>query len=538
MMQDHTRILFGTITTLLLMGCSDPIDRGQATTSRERFSTGNVELVTVHIVGDLLFRGCDVTQDPFGLACRWASFLACQARGFVGGLGPVEIGAVEAQVVCVGSAVAAYREVSYSGMCDHGRHSTIYCDSLAHRSCKTAGYATSSGVVGANANVVGVLCLSASVAADVPTNLGQLRASATYPSCDAQSVWGPRNGCQHHAHRLCRARGHAASVGVVEYDAGTQNAAVSCVQGATNSGGFGHGPLGLERPLALGANVLGSRVPGPHATNTPDVLVNTNPFPVLIRRVDYGSNYDGRHGYSRDTCFYLNRMMIYQADDNDDGELFCTYSDAAQDPAQVFGDLGVLVKPGERIAFHATPRWGHDAAGVPFAQNFYSWAVVQVSQASGAIPVRRVRFPRWDTGYSVGPSELTIVAGNESNSPPPASVPPGKPSRSSNAWHLVQQATWIRGVSVFISQGQASGTQGLRACLRVVQQGGANIQPPHCIEVSGDTFGPHSFPGGSAMIRLDRLVPAGALVGVDFTLRSATPTHMDFVGYVWLQQAP
>lgn len=500
------------------------------------------ETIQAHNVADLLLNGCDVVSDSFSLSCRWASFRACQARGFAGGSGPVEIGPLYSQITCVSNASGMYREVGYEGGCNHLEHSSIFCDSRARRECVSHGSRTSIGVVAANGSVVGTLCLNAgSGAAEVSTTLAELLATNPgYPVCNGTSVVGNANGCQHHAHRVCVAKGYSGSFGVQEFDSATGNAAIVCVQAPMRNDVI-NGPQGLERALVLGDNVVGSFVPGPHETNTPDVVVNSTGRPLLVRRIDYGSNYDGSRGYSRDTCIYLNRGGIYQFDDNDDGEIVCTYSDVAKDPVQNFRETGILLRPGERLIFHATPRWGRDESGNPNGLHKFVWAKLLVSEVNpGLIPVRRIRFPKWDTGYSVNGS-LMIAAGNESASPEPSSVPPDKPKRNSNWWYLSSDEVVIRGMSIFMSQGQPDGVQGAKACLRVVRQGGANLIEPRCFDIRDDRFGPHTFDtifgsaqGGSAFIRFDQHVPAGALIGMDITFSTDSPTHLDFVGYVWL----
>lgn len=347
------------------------------------------------------------------------------------------------------------------------------------------------------------------------------------------------SACRRAGDALCRARGFTSGTGPVQV--GPVFTLVACQPVRAVISEIVAGPLGKERPMKVGANKLGGFVGGADEVIPPDVFYNAGTEPLLLRNVSFDTTYRGQHGYSRDACLYLNQVMIWQSDANLDGEIACTYSDMPTDPTLSFRDAGVVVMPGERIAFQATPRWGRDAAGRPLALGHFSWANIDVTAVGSSFPVSRVRFPRWDTAYDVTGS-LTIEAGNNTASPAPATVPAGKPARNSNDWFVAQRATTIRGMSLFMSNGVPAGVQRGKACLRVVAQGGANIVPPRCVEIAADKFGPATFaamagstPEGSAFLRFDQAVPAGALVGVDISFSSPSRGGLDLAAYVWME---
>ncbi|MBK8212180.1 MAG: hypothetical protein IPK71_00400 [Myxococcales bacterium] len=347
--------------------------------------------------------------------------------------------------------------------------------------------------------------------------------------------------CRTAGDSVCRSRGFTSGTGPVEV--GPVFTTIACQPIRNVASGIVSGPLGKERPMKLGLNKLGGYVAGSDQVIPPDVFYNGGTEPLLMRNVAFGSNYPGQYGYSRDACLYLNEINIWQSDTSLNGEISCTYSDVATDPTLSFRDAGIVVMPGDRIAFQATPRWGLNAAGQPRGLGYFSWANIEVSTVGSSFPVSRIRFPKWDTAYDVTGS-LTIEAGNTTASPAPATVPSTKPKRNSNEWYVSPKATTIRGISLFMSTGEPAGVQSGKACLRIVQQGGANIVPPRCVEISADKFGPATFaamagstPEGSAFLRFDQAVPAGALIGVDLSFATQSRGGLDLAAYVWLEGA-
>lgn len=499
-----------------------------------------------HNVSDLLFRNCSVAADPFGLKCRSAVNLACQALGYAGGGGIVEIGKAASSGLCINKSVGEYVEIPYANQCTHSQHSSIHCDSLAQRTCVSRGFATSSGVVSANPSVVGTFCLPSALSAAVNSNFAEIvAANPSVNACNRESALANESTCDHNASRACRTRGFELGFGVVE--ASDSNAIISCVRTAKSVSFQLAEPTWYEKKaIKIGENIAGGFVaPGlEFETIQAEAIVNKFPFPVLVRKVEYGHNYEGPRAYSRDSCLFLNRGFIGQFDDNDDGEVGCVYSDEKESPTQDFKDLGLILYPGEQLIFQGTPQWGKEPDGTPHAVGSFAWAKIQVSKMSpDTIPVRRVRFPQYDTITPVGTEKVRIDAGNTSEFPPVVKTAPEKPLRNSNRWYVNPSDTHIRGMTIFMSLGQPAGIQSVSACLRVVQQGGLDLAPPKCMTLSDDKFGPHTFnrvfgadQNGSALLRFDRFVPAGALIGIDFEYSTETPTNLDFAGYVWLEK--
>src|SRR5262249_22304565 len=112
----------------------------------------------------------------------------------------------------------------------------------------------------------------------------------------------------------------------------------------------------------------------------------------------------------------------------------------------------------------------------------------------------------------------------------PATTISGFPNVNANPWYVAPAHTAVRGITVFAGTTEAFS-------VRVVWQGGAPVSPP--VTISLETYPPYSaFQNG--FIPLDIDVPAGALIGVDFTL-PVTPAggaFDDFGGYLWLDQRP
>jgi hypothetical protein len=533
--------------TLLQAGCALEVPAPDAPAPAEReagLQSNPVVLQRTHIQRDLYWRGCNAFE-PYSLACRWAANLRCQELGYASGYGVVEVDQVIADVLCVPASLGTYREFPYGDACTSSDPTSIHCQSRARRECLREGYMGATGVIGANPNVIATTCLKPGPELRA-TSLGALQAANPQePRCTSAGIISG-NGCQHNTHRWCRSLGYSAGFGPQEYDAATGAAGVICTGGVQDTAGlYRPGTFdGYERAAVLGDNVLG----GPAFAWNParlealtygDSLYNAFPHPILVRKISSGSSYPGPV-FSKDACLYLNRPATYQFDDNDDGEVNCTYSDTAQHPTVDLLNRGLVLYPGERVVFQATPQWG--AGG----QGHHAWTTLHITAPDGVTaPLRRVRFPKWDTAYSVN-GTLYVGAGynGAASVNTPSAVPPGKPLQESNWWYPVPRHTAIRGLSVFLSNGQAPGVQGVSACVRVVYQGGAPVRPPICFDFQGDLIGPSSFPGnnpgvpGSAFIPMDVDVPAGVLLGIDFTLRnpSGTPLAMDFAGYLWLDQ--
>jgi hypothetical protein len=486
-------------------------------------------LQRVHIARDLLPKACNFSN-PFSISCRWAAYLACVERGFVGGTGPVEYQYSVADILCVPASQGTYREFAYAQGCNTGNLESIFCDSLTRRECLQAGFVSSVGVIGANAVNVGTVCLSAgSSLTEVTASGAELEAAGTTGTCQTGQI-GTVNRCQQGAHRLCRQKGFDLGFGPLEY--GNGEALMACALGAVDTGGLSLSSTfdGYERAAQLGVNVLGAPAFAGNLIYA-DVLFNNFSYSLLVQKFETFSDFVAPLGgtYSRDMCFFLNRGGIFQYDDNDDGEVTCVYSDGATQPVADMLQAGLLLKPGERLAFQGTPDWSSSGP----SNNAWAHLTVKALQ-SGDIPVRRVRFPRWDTAYSVD-SSLAIPAGTVGTAVVPAVVPPGKPLESSNGWYSVASATTIQGVTIFMSNGQAVGNQKVHFCVRVTQ-GGIDIVTPSCNTLEADLFTPAAYPNGSAFFPLNLAVPQSASVGVDFTFTTATPTALDFAAYLWLLQ--
>ncbi len=257
---------------------------------------------------------------------------------------------------------------------------------------------------------------------------------------------------------------------------------------------------------------------------TADGIINNYNYPIMITSIVPKSNYVG-NSYSRDMCFYLNRNGIFQFDNSDDGESMCTYSGQSSDPSIMFRpNAGYLLNPGERFYFQGTPQWGSSGVGLHVMAKIVVAAVGRES-----IPLRRVRFPKWDTNY---PATRVPAGCVDATCATPRTVPPGKPAISSNWWYKPAASTYIRGVSFFANNKRISG------CIRVTQNG-QNIRTPWCFDFREHVPGPELFSNvfgiyqnGSSFVPLDISVPAGAAVGLDYTLGDGG----DLAAYVYLDQ--
>lgn len=426
---------------------------------------------------------------------------------------------------------------------------SIYCESLSRRSCIQQGYTTSVGVIGANPSVIATICLNGPTVYDNIhfQSVSELSDAAKDPSCNVQAV-GSGQGCQHSIHRFCQTKGYTTGFSVLEYDSNSGDGSVSCAQAQFVDSGLRYNDC-TERPAKIGQMVMGGAALAGDLIYA-DAIVNNFNYPILIKKMSPVSSFvaDDPASYTKDMCFYLNRGHTYQSDDNDDGEFSCTYSEEQASPSIDFGSSrGLLLKPGERFIFQGSPQWGANGHG-NHGEGLYAGAQITITplESSGAIGMRRIRFPRWDTSYSVsgGNVPLAVPAGCNTNdcASTPLGVPPDKPLRNSNDWYVVSNATAIRGVSLFLGSAKVAGTQRFKGCVRVVQQGGVDIRSPVCFDVSDVSFGPSTFnrvfgaqQNGSSFINLDIDVPTGALIGIDFDLSSDSPGSMDFGAYLWLQ---
>jgi hypothetical protein len=216
----------------------------------------------------------------------------------------------------------------------------------------------------------------------------------------------------------------------------------------------------------------------------------------------------------------------------------CNYSAEQAKPGMHYSQWGrgVVLNPGDRLIFQATPQWNSGGTGL------YAVSTVTFAAVGSSVPMMRVRFPAWDSGYNVSGGPLLIPAGCDAGCAihpskiPPQMITPGEsPSEypSSNNWYVSPVHTAIRGITIFANTS-------VSGYVRVVQQGGQNISTPYFFTL-GSPLGPSAFnqafgaeQNGSSYVPLDIDVPAGALIGIDFTLQSSG----DFGGYLWLDQRP
>ncbi|MBI5546521.1 MAG: hypothetical protein HY901_21785 [Deltaproteobacteria bacterium] len=503
-------------------------------------------MLKAHVMEDLHSRGCDVWS-PYSMACRWASFEFCRAQGFAGGFGASELVSSGATVTCLGEPIAEYREVPYSGLCTMSNPNSLFCDSVARRGCQTQGFESSVGVIGFNGSVVATMCLKSSALVEELGGVPESELFNAFSGSCSVSALVDGNSCQPNVKRLCNARGFDTGFEVLEFDSNSHTAIVVCARRSSYDQSFAQqdergfveiGGPGFKRPARHGVNLVGGATFADPITYI-DGIFNDQGTPLLVKRMAPQTSFRAAStfGYSRDSCFYLNQGDIWQHDENDDGEVTCTYSETVDSSVTDFRDRGLLLRPGEALLFQGTADWSGSSGQ-------YTWAEVTGAPVTGSdAPGRRVRFPKWDTGYVIpGGGRVSIPAGCTGGCPPtPTTVPAGKPLENSNWWYAAPEATHIRGISIFLSSGTAPGTQGAEACLRVVQQGGQDIRTPWCFSLSGDHFSPASYDqafgaqqSGSNFVALDVDVPQGALIGFDFALVSPGGGGMDLAGYVWL----
>lgn len=510
-------------------------------------------LVQVHALEDLRGlngeKGCDIWR-PLSPYCRWAGFIYCATHGYAGGAGPVEWTHSMATISCIPSKAGAYLEVPYSGECHSTAPGSFACAALSRTGCKAKGFKTSNGVIGANSNVIATICLKGENVFDSIqfSSIEELNAADPNDKGCTRDTLIQGEGCQHVVHRYCQMKGYGTGYGVLEFNDSLNNGSVSCAKTQFIENGMARSTVidGYERPAKIGSMVMGGASFAGDLTYQ-DAIINQFPYPILVNSVAPVSSFVGnaQTPYSKDLCFYLGRPGTFQYDDNDDGEVACTYSEEKDTPSVNFGSQrGLLLRPGERLTFQGTPQWQSGGRG-PSGEGLYAGSTVTISKAApGTIGMRRVRFPRWDTAYNVpaANSPIHVYAGCDSAQCPavPVMVPPGKPKISSNSWYLAPQPTSIRGVSFFTGASQTVGVQHFKGCIRVVKQGGANIREPWCFDIADKEFGPSTFnrifgalQNGSSFVPLDIDVPAGALVGVDFTLLSESSGALDIAAYVW-----
>lgn len=505
-----------------------------------RLSPRPVILRRVHLAREVSPLGCDVYEAE-SLACREAGLALCTQAGYASGGGPVQEHHTIAELPCVDA--GQLREYAFTQTCSAAAPTSIFCSSLARRSCREEGFATSLGVVGAGPAGIRTVCVDMSTdIVELPTTFSAIEAALPdNAACTSQAAIDGI-GCRDNAQRLCASQGYDVGFGPLEYDAVGGSAVVACARSSADDAGLVRAPGvdGFERAARIGTNVLGGPgwaerfYPGAGHVTLGDAIVNQFDQPIAIRRFATATTYvpvPPDTSYTRDACLDLNRVLIFQADDNDDGELTCVYTDAAEAPVVDLGEAGAVLAPGERVIFQGQPQAGS-------TQHDQITAELEVTFADDARPVRRVRFPRWDTAYMVS-DEVSVPAGSVGTDNVPLIVPAEKPLQESNAWYPVTTARSIRGVSIFLSNGTPAGVQGVEACVRVAAADGADLMNPACFELSADRFSPAMYeaafgPGGAGFLPLDLSVPAGAQVGVDFRLHSEAPGAMDFAAFVWL----
>ncbi len=110
--------------------------------------------------------GCTAAT-PFGKDCFAAADFECRQRGAVGGYGPVEFTAPNAQIACLsgpqlGRFALGWGELAaHQPACDGGAQ--IFgteCASAIHRACRARGFLSGVGPVQNNAQIAGVVCVA------------------------------------------------------------------------------------------------------------------------------------------------------------------------------------------------------------------------------------------------------------------------------------------------------------------------------------------------------------------------------------------
>lgn len=497
-----------------------------------------VDLIQVHIGEDLWQRSCDI-WNPTSLACHWASYNYCLSQGYAGGYGPVTTSSATAEgysiasVVCLSSAAADYHEFAYAGDCTSDNPLSIACASEARHTCLGQGYAGASGVIGANANNIATMCLKSTVTANAAVSFSSLAeiqaADPADTTCTASAVTDS-SGCQMAAQQYCLQKGYGAGFGVAEYDAATQNGDVICAQAQSvqkqvqtdpQTGRWG-------RPVVLGTHVMGGPILANGTSTYPDVIFNAFSYPVLVTSAQPGlfqglvSNLTS----AGDSCFDMSGATVNGFDTSFGSsgltfaELMCSYpSTASTIPAMNYGDFnrGVILNPGESLIYQGTR--------TSSATGYYNFSTVTFSAVGASTPMMRVRFPRNDQSWIGTPGMLTVPAGCDDATcavQPNHTISPFT-NVASNSWYQATQATSIQGITVY-------GTTNMSFTIRIVQQGGSPLVAPTTINLAEvSTFAS----GQSSFIPLNINVPAGALVGIDFTLPVNAGPGDDFAGYLW-----
>jgi len=518
-----------------------------------RQAQASAELRNVHIGEDLVQRGCDV-WNPFSLQCRGASFLYCRSNGYEGGYGPLEYSGNLAIVACLKAVDADYMEIAYGGSCAFANPSSLSCQNHALEACLNSGYIGAAGVIGANPNVIATMCLkrrSGAKADVVFSSISELQdQNPGVLSCNRDGII-QGSGCQHNVHRFCVSKGFGTGFDVSNFD-GVQSGSVVCTRAQTVQTEIQlSAATGLyERPAILGTRLMGG-ASFCGDVSCLDVIRNAFTYPIVVTETQPFSTYVSAtgSGYSADNCFFLNRAAMFQDDTSWDGELMCNYSQEQSKPSMDYGTWGrgVLLNPGERLIYQGSSQWNSGGFGL------YSYSTVTFAAVGNYEPVSRIRFPRWDSGYVFPAGQtLTVYAGCGKNclikpsAVPPEKVPVGADPtdprylQSSNDWYVSPVHTAIKGITIFANTS-------VEGYLRVVQQGGQNIRPPYHFVIdpvqvgSSLVLGPTAFnqffgnsQDGSSFVPIDIDVPAGALIGIDFILKSTG----DFGGYVWLDRRP
>jgi hypothetical protein len=527
----------------LLLGClsacqsqeqaaSGVVNATEKSVSKTTSSSIGVHQINVHTAQELWQRGCDIWNAGSD-SCQAASMQYCIAHGYAGGFGPVEYIDNVATVECLDSNVATYESFPYAGACTADSPTSLACQSEARRSCVALGFSGAVGVTEANDGVIGTMCLNekSGVEGVTITSVSELQAGI-FPNCTTDGIVNGDGGCQTAVHRFCEREGFGTGFNVSEFNANTGEGLALCAPANAGPSAIDLSTGVARRAAVLGTMLMGGPTAGGR-DNSADTVYNNFSFPILVTLAQpYAFQGFTLSSTAGDSCFYLNQGLIYQVDNSIDGELMCIHHPSSTTyPGLPYGDSqrGILLQPGQSLLYQG------DSGGTA---GYYDVTNVTFSMESNLvplIPMMRVRFPRWDTGWNGSVSPLTVSAGCDVASCPilatsSVTVPPGKPALPSNSWYVVPAATAIRGITVF-------GSTQMSFTIRIVQQGGAQLLDPITIDLSTVA---DFVSGTSAFIPLDLDIPAGALVGIDYTLPVnpvGGPTD-DFAGYLWFDQRP
>lgn len=540
-------------------------------------------LTKAHIIEDLYMHNCNIWSsiNSSSFECRWASYTKCQSLGYRGGFGiqkykqafqpyqdngPATSPYVD--ILCLGEDVGDYKEFSYDSreQCSIDSVLSINCDYYLRNKCKSLGYYSSSGAIGYNKNAIATFCIKSSPnAVEMPFTLGEVQEVDKKLGCVSSDILNG-NKCQANLHLFCVSKGYLSGFEAIEYNPETEKGLVVCVKGSTDlrgvSANFDEKTRSTYRPARIGSNIIGNIVNSASGTYS-DGIYNAFDYPIVIRYIASSSNFKKfTMPYGKEACFFLNNHLMGQkSQTNDSGELFCLPSDSFDLPNQYYFDRGVLLYPGEKLFFNGPV----DGYTIPFPSGYYSWANITISSIDNVVSIRRIRFPQIDSTYDMNVSKgtVTIHAGCDQSSPFSSYCPAlrsygginfdqvngGEIVRdlNSNWWYNVTEDTYIRGMSVYFTNGRSPGIQSLAACLRVANQAGQDVIAPYCFGVSDDYLTPTSLDKyfseniktkGSSFVKLDIPVKKGNLVGIDFSFKTESSENvgMDFAGYIWIEK--